>query len=73
MLDSRLQANLWAEAINTANYLHARSPTAANKGLTPYEMLYGSKLIVTHLRRFATTARKVRISSRDCLHARIHA
>ena len=56
MLDSRLPANLWAEAINTANYLHARSPTAANKGLTPYEKLYGSKPIVTHLHRFGCTA-----------------
>jgi len=56
MLDSQLPANLWAEAINTANYLHARSPTAANKGLTPYEKLYGSKPIVTHLRRFGCTA-----------------
>jgi hypothetical protein len=56
MLDSQLPPSLWAEAINTANYLHARSPTSANKGVTPYEKLYGSKPTVSHLRRFGCVA-----------------
>ena len=56
MLDSRLPPSLWAEAINTVNYLHARSPTAANKGLTPYQKMYGRKPSITHLRRFGCTA-----------------
>jgi len=43
ILDSQLPPILWAEAINTANYLHARSPTTANKGMTPYQKLYGRK------------------------------
>jgi len=56
MLDSQLPQSLWAEAINTANYLHARSPTSANKGVTPYKKLYGSKPTISHLRRFGCKA-----------------
>jgi len=56
MLDSQLPKSLWAEAINTANYLLARSPTAANKGVTPYEKLYGNKPTISHLRRFGCVA-----------------
>ena len=56
MLDSCLPASMWAEAVNTANYLHARSPTAANKGMTPYEKLHGTKPAVAHIRRFGCTA-----------------
>jgi len=56
MLDSQLPWSLWAEAINTANYLHARSPTSVNKGVTPYEKLYGSKPTISHLRRFGCKA-----------------
>ena len=56
MLDCQLPSILWAEAINTANYLHAQSPTAANKGMTPYQKLYGRKPEVSHLRRFGCSA-----------------
>jgi len=59
MLDSQLLLSLWAEAINTANYLHARSPTSANKGVTPYEKLYGSKPTISHLRRFGCKAYRI--------------
>jgi len=43
MLDSQLQRSLWAEAINTANYLHAQSPTSANKGVL-HSKYYGSDI-----------------------------
>jgi len=56
MLDSQLPRSLWAEAINTANYPHARSPASANKGVTPYEKLNGSKPTISHLRRFGYKA-----------------
>jgi len=56
IVDSQLPRSLWAEAINTANYLHARSHRSANKGVTPYKKLYGSKPTISHLRRFGCTA-----------------
>jgi len=56
MLDSQLLQSLWPEAINTANYLHARSPTSANKGVTPYKKLYGSKPTISHLHCFGCKA-----------------
>ena len=66
MLDSQLPRGLWAEAINTANYLHARSPTSAKKGVTPYEKLYGSKPTISHLCRFGCKAyRMLRAAQRQ--------
>ena len=56
ILDSQLPSILWAEAINTANYRHAQSPTVANKGMTPYQKLYGRKPEISHLRHFGCTA-----------------
>jgi len=56
ILDSQLPWSLRAEAINTANYLHAQSPTSANKGVTPSEKLYGSKPTISHLCRFGCKA-----------------
>ena len=53
---NRLPPSMWAEAVYTANYLHARSPTSANKGMTPYEKLYGSRPKIEHLRRFGCRA-----------------
>ena len=66
MLDSQLPSILWVEAINTANYLHARSPMAANKGMTPYQKLYGRKLEVSHLRLFGYTASQFLPASQRC-------
>jgi transposase InsO family protein len=56
MVESNLPGTLWAEAVNTANYLHARTPTSANSGISPFEKLYGRKPEVSHLRRFGCTA-----------------
>ena len=39
MLDSQAPMQFWAEAVNTACYLHARTPNRTLDGKTPYEML----------------------------------
>jgi len=58
LLNSTLPLSMWAEAISTANYLHARSPTSSNNGITPYEKLFGRKPEVSHLRNFGCKAYK---------------
>ena len=40
MLDSQAPKQFWAEAIRTASYLHARTPSRALDGKSPYEMLH---------------------------------
>jgi len=40
MLDSQAPIQFWAEAIRTASYLHARTPSRALDGKSPYEMLH---------------------------------
>jgi len=57
--DSSLSAEFWAEAIQTATYLHARSPTKANEGKTPYECLYSTQPNLLHLRRFGCLVYKL--------------
>ena len=59
ILDSRLSDEFWAEAVNTAVYLHARSPSRSVDGLTPYEMLFGHKPELGYLRRFGCVAYKL--------------
>jgi transposase InsO family protein len=63
MVESKLPGTLWAEAINTANYLHARTPTSANAAISPFEKLYGRKPEVSHLRRFGCIAYRLIPSS----------
>ncbi|GAU27524.1 hypothetical protein TSUD_147180 [Trifolium subterraneum] len=50
----RFEANLpigfWGECIHTATHLINRIPTAANNGITPYEMLYGKAPNYNNLR-----------------------
>jgi hypothetical protein len=50
MIDSRVDDEFWAEAVNTAAYLHARSPSDSVGGITPYEKLLGKKSELGHLR-----------------------
>ena len=50
--DSGLPKYLWAEAFSAATYVHNRTPTKALGGRTPYEVLYGMKPDVSHLRAF---------------------
>jgi len=59
LLDSRLNPELWAEAINTATYLHARSPSRVIGNKSPYETLYGEKPLPSHLRCFGCLAFKL--------------
>ena len=46
---------LWAEALNTANYIRCRSPTA-KKLKTPWERFHGKKPDVSKIRTFGLTA-----------------
>ena len=46
----------WAEAINTATYLKNRSPTKILDSKTPFEVLYGYKPDIGHLRIFGSKA-----------------
>ena len=53
--DAELPKELWAEAVNTANYIRCRSP-AAKKLRTPWELFFGQKPDVSHMRTFGATA-----------------
>jgi hypothetical protein len=53
-IPAHLPAHLWAESVNTANYIINITRTRANLGLTPYELLIGAKPDVTHLRIFGS-------------------
>ena len=52
---SKLPKNLWAEALATANYVRNRSPVSG-RDLTPWELCFGTKPDVTHLRTFGARA-----------------
>src|SRR3978361_1179353 len=49
MLDSQAPKHFWAEAIRTASYLHARTPSRALDGKSPYEMLHKHRRLKKHL------------------------
>jgi len=59
LLDSCLEEEFWAEAVNTAVYLHARSPSRSIGSFTPDEKLVGVKPELGHLRRFGCAAYKL--------------
>lgn len=59
LLDSRLPDKFWAEAINTAAYLHNRSPSRPLSNMTPYEVLQNNKPEISHFRRFGSAAFKL--------------
>ena len=40
MQDAKVPAKFWSEAIRTATYLHARTPSRAVNGKSPYEVLH---------------------------------
>ena len=54
--ESKLPKNLWAEAVNTANYLRNRSPISSCDTMTPWELFYGNKPDVSNLRVFGADA-----------------
>ena len=55
LLEAELPIELWGEAIVTANYVRNRSPIAGCTK-TPFEVFYGKKPDVSHLRVFGCTA-----------------
>jgi len=59
MIDSCLDDPFWAEAINTASYLHAPSPLRSIEGKTPFQMLFGKAPDISHLRRFGCVVYKL--------------
>jgi len=59
LIDSLMVDEFWAEAINTAVYLHMRTPSQALAGITPYEKLHKKKPELGHLRRFGCLAFKL--------------
>ena len=46
---AKMPLNFWAEAVNTAVYLHNRSPTSSLKNKTPFECWFGKKPNVSNL------------------------
>jgi len=50
--NSGLPKFLWAEAFNAATYVHNRTLTKVLGGRMPFEVLYGAKPGVSHLRAF---------------------
>ena len=56
LADSRLTHRFWAEALSTAAYLINRSPTKTLGNKTPFEVWYGKKPNVNHLRVFRCSA-----------------
>ena len=54
LFDADLPKEFWAEAINTAAYLRNRSVVSGLKGRTPYELFYGKKPDVSHVRVFGS-------------------
>jgi transposase InsO family protein len=53
--EATLEPKLWAEAVVTANYLRNRSPVSG-KPKTPWELFFGSRPDVSHLRTFGSPA-----------------
>ena len=55
LVDAGGRDELWAEAINTANYIRNRSPVAG-KDMTPWELFTHNKPDVSHMRVFGCAA-----------------
>lgn len=52
LTQSKLHCRYWAEAVQTATYLHNRLPTTVFEGSTPFERWTGHKPGIDHLRIF---------------------
>jgi transposase InsO family protein len=53
---SKLPLNMWAEAVNTSNYIRNRCPTKSLNGKTPYEIWNNKKPNVNYFKIFGCTA-----------------
>ncbi|CAB3988289.1 Retrovirus-related Pol poly from transposon TNT 1-94 [Paramuricea clavata] len=51
---ANMPINFWAEAVNTAVYLHNRSPTTSLNMKTPYELWFSKKPDVSNLKVFGS-------------------
>jgi transposase InsO family protein len=59
MIDSGIHMSFWAEALQTAVYLHQRTPTTSlSKYRSPYEVLHQKQPKIEHLRCFGCVAYK---------------
>ena len=54
LIHAKMQLTFWAEAVNTAVYLHNRSPTSTLKDKTPFESWFGKKPNVSNLKVFGS-------------------
>lgn len=54
--DAQLPGTYWAEAAATVMYLRDFIPSARHPGVTPFELWYGKKPDISHLRAFGCTA-----------------
>jgi hypothetical protein len=52
----KVPAEFWGEAVSTAVYILNRSPTKSLNNMTPFEVWYGRKPSVGHLKIFGCTA-----------------
>ena len=77
MLESKkLDANLWAESMHAATYIHNRVKQSSVKWKTPFKAYFGHKPDVSNLRVFGSTAwarilldkrRDLQLQSIECL------
>jgi len=58
--NAKLPKYFWGPAVDTATYLTKRVPTSANKGISPYEKLYGRKPEISHLKTFGCLCQNTR-------------
>ena len=56
LIDSGLPKSFWGYALQTAAYLHCRSPASGLKGKTPYEKLFGCTVDPSMFRPFDCVA-----------------
>ncbi|GJW29314.1 retrovirus-related pol polyprotein from transposon TNT 1-94 [Tanacetum coccineum] len=52
LADSLLPTTFWAEAVSTACYIFNRVRVTKPQNKTPYELLFGHKLIISYIRPF---------------------
>ena len=56
LLEAPLPESFWAEAVNTAVYLHHQSPTRSLDNMTPYEAWNGIKPDLSYFKVFGCDA-----------------
>jgi len=67
MLDFQAPKQFWAEAIRTASYLHARTPSRALNGKSPYKMLHRHRWLQRHLTDVKSHVRRTSNWPRYCI------